>query len=322
MCSMPRAAVGDRWSQAPVPRAFRSPSASNVCGSCTSWRAPAPPTTSPGAPPCRSPRPRRHARGLHDVVERHEILRTVYTEDTDGAHQVLLDGDDARVPWNVEKVTAGEELRGRLERAARYGFDLATEIPIRATFFEQTSDDEHVLLLLLHHIACDGQSVEPLRRDLVTAYEARVHGVAPQWSALPVQYADYAVWQRQLLGNEDDPDSLAARQIGHWTEQLTELPAEIALPTDGPALRPPPTGVAASRSPCPQTPTPRPRLSRSETTPPSSPCSRLRWRCCCRGGRRGGRADRHTGVRARGGRRGGHGGSVHQQLGVADGCVG
>ncbi|WP_416969940.1 non-ribosomal peptide synthase/polyketide synthase [Streptomyces sp. 4F14] len=167
---------------------------------------------------------------LTDVVDRHETLRTVFTEDTEGAHQIVR--EDIEVPWHTETVTEAE-LPARLAAAARHAFDLTTELPIRATLL-QTTPHHHTLLLLLHHIAGDGESIDPLRRDFVQAYAARAAGEAPQWSPLPVQYADYALWQRELLGSEDTPDSLISRQIAYWTAQLADLPDEITLPTDRP----------------------------------------------------------------------------------------
>ncbi|UNT00820.1 amino acid adenylation domain-containing protein [Streptomyces tubbatahanensis] len=170
---------------------------------------------------------------LGDVVARHESLRTVFAEDTEGAHQVLLDPRTA-VPEFVVRPCTEAETAHALAEAARHSFDLGRDVPLRAVLFEQTPD-EHVLLLLLHHIACDGWSVRPLVRDLVAAYEARMTGDGgPRWSALPVQYADYALWQRELLGAEDDPESLVARQVAYWREQLADLPAEIVLPVDRP----------------------------------------------------------------------------------------
>ena len=77
--------------------------------------------------------------------------------------------------------------------------------------------DEHVLLLVLHHIAADGWSLAPLARDLGRCYAARRSGQAAELAALPVQYADYTLWQHRVLGSESDADSAIARQLSFWT---------------------------------------------------------------------------------------------------------
>ena len=91
------------------------------------------------------------------------------------------------------------------------------DIPLRANLFA-LAPEQHVLLLVLHHIAADGGSLAALARDLATAYAARRVGAAPAWTPLPVQYADYTLWQRTLLGAENDPDSRMAGQIAFWTD--------------------------------------------------------------------------------------------------------
>ncbi|MGW2387846.1 amino acid adenylation domain-containing protein, partial [Streptomyces sp. NPDC001658] len=174
-------------------------------------------------------------RALSDLVARHESLRTVFAEDAEGAYQVVRDAAEARPELTV--VEAGpREIEERLREAARRGFDLSAEsgeLPLRATLFE-VGEDEHVLLLLLHHIVSDAWSRAPLARDLATAYAARVTGAAPEWAPLPVQYADCSLWQRDVLGAEDDPDSEIARQLSYWTETLAGLPDQLELPYDRP----------------------------------------------------------------------------------------
>ncbi|MFE9860986.1 amino acid adenylation domain-containing protein, partial [Streptomyces sp. NPDC005780] len=169
---------------------------------------------------------------LADVVERHESLRTVFAGSDQGAYQVILDSESARPAFAVVPSSAAQ-LDDDLVAAARHGFDLTAEVPLRATLFA-LSPDEHVLLILVHHIAADGWSLSPLARDLTTAYTARTTGRAPSWAPLPVQYADFTLWQRDVLGSETDPTSPIAQQLAHWRDTLADLPAELELPTDRP----------------------------------------------------------------------------------------
>ena len=115
--------------------------------------------------------------------------------------------------------------------AARTGFDLAREPPLRVHLFA-LGESEHVVLLLLHHIAGDGWSLAPLLRDLGRFYEARCQGQAAAIAALPVQYADYTLWQHAVLGSEEDGESAIARQLSFWTSQLAGLPDQLDLPLD------------------------------------------------------------------------------------------
>uniref|UniRef100_UPI0025B739E2 condensation domain-containing protein n=1 Tax=Streptomyces sp. JHA26 TaxID=1917143 RepID=UPI0025B739E2 len=167
---------------------------------------------------------------LDDVVARHESLRTVFAESADGEpYQVLAD-----VRMDVPVVQVDEAgLLGALSAEAGRGFDLSVDAPLRVTLFDLPGD-EFVLLFVLHHIAGDGWSVAPLAGDFSTAYAARAEGRAPAWEPLPVQYADYTLWQREVLGSEEDPDSAIAAQLAYWREQLADAPQELMLPVDRP----------------------------------------------------------------------------------------
>ncbi|MET7410695.1 condensation domain-containing protein, partial [Streptomyces parvulus] len=170
---------------------------------------------------------------LNDVVIRHESLRTVFREFDDGGSAQVVLGTDV-VDVVLRRVTcSADELASALRDAGEYAFDLATDLPIRPTLFT-VGPDEHVLLLLVHHIASDGTSMGPLGRDLETAFRARLGGVAPGWSPLPVQYADYALWLHGLLGSEDDPSSLVNGQLDFWTKTLEGIPDQLELPYDRP----------------------------------------------------------------------------------------
>ncbi|MBX7550316.1 amino acid adenylation domain-containing protein [Streptomyces sp. tea 10] len=169
---------------------------------------------------------------LADVVARHEALRTVYPDTGAVACQQILDPGQARPALAVTEVDEAG-LDEAVAAAVRHTFDLTREIPLHAQLFA-VGDDVHVLAVVVHHIAADGWSLTPLRLDLATAYRARLAGHAPAWAPLPVQYADYALWQRQYLGAQDDPESTWSRQLGYWRDALEGLPERIALPVDRP----------------------------------------------------------------------------------------
>ncbi|MBU3871521.1 AMP-binding protein, partial [Streptomyces sp. 4503] len=168
---------------------------------------------------------------LGDVVARHESLRTVFAEDADGPYQVVRDAEAVQLAVvRTDETRLPAELLG----AARHAFDLRSEGPLRVWLFE-LGDDAYVLLVVAHHIASDAWSMGPLARDLTGAYAARVgSGGAPGWEPLPVQYADYSLWQREVLGAEDDPDSEITRQLAYWKATLADLPEELSLPFDRP----------------------------------------------------------------------------------------
>ncbi|WP_346842928.1 amino acid adenylation domain-containing protein, partial [Rhodococcus sp. A14] len=167
-----------------------------------------------------------------DVVERHETLRTVFPDGGDGPEQIVLPASDVSVTLQPVDVTE-TDLLGRMLAFASRGFDVTAETPIRATLF-RTSPTEHVLAISLHHIAADGWSFGPLGRDVMVAYAARADGHAPQWAPLEVQYADYSVWQREVLGSEDDAESVMSAQLGYWTHTLAGVPDALRLPFDRP----------------------------------------------------------------------------------------
>ncbi|WP_408637760.1 amino acid adenylation domain-containing protein [Nocardia bovistercoris] len=169
-----------------------------------------------------------------DIVARHETLRTLYPQSEDGPEQVVL--GTAQAAPTVEPITVGEdELFERIAEIAGAGFDVSVEVPLRIALFRVGGrSDEYVLLLVVHHIAADGWSLGALTRDVMAAYAARSQGTRPDWSPLPVQYADFALWQRALLGDSADPESLAAKQIDYWTGTLAGLPEESTLPLDRP----------------------------------------------------------------------------------------
>ncbi|MDJ0314395.1 non-ribosomal peptide synthetase [Arthrobacter sp. H35-D1] len=167
---------------------------------------------------------------VNDVVARHESLHTVFAFTGGEPEQHIIPVGEARVPLSAVQTTA-EHLDRVVRAESARGFDVTTELPLRAALF-QLSAREHVLLLTLHHIAADGWSLGPLARDLSTAYSARLGNTCPDFTPLPVQYADYALWQRAELGSEDDSESPLSRQLAFWKAELDGAPEELALPFD------------------------------------------------------------------------------------------
>jgi hypothetical protein len=159
---------------------------------------------------------------LGDLLARHDSLRTVFPETGGVPRQHIRGPDPADLPL-VRRPAAGDEWPELVAAAARHCFDLAAELPVRAELIE-AGPRVHVLVLVLHHIAGDGWSLGVLWRDLATAYAARLAGRAPGWPGLPVSYADYTWWQRELLGDPGDPGSLLARQLGYWRTALAGAP--------------------------------------------------------------------------------------------------
>ncbi|WP_410667634.1 non-ribosomal peptide synthase/polyketide synthase [Amycolatopsis sp. cmx-4-68] len=162
-------------------------------------------------------------RALDTLVARHESLRTTF-EAVDG-RGVQFVHEPHRVELPVEEFD--EET---MAQEARRPFDLRTGPLLRARLFRRAADD-HVLLLVLHHIVTDGWSSGVLATELDTCYAAYVRGEDPGLPPLPVQYADFAAWQRDYLGG-----SRLAGELDHWRDRLAGL-SPLELPTDRP--RPP-----------------------------------------------------------------------------------
>ncbi|MFC4377361.1 amino acid adenylation domain-containing protein [Nocardia halotolerans] len=177
-----------------------------------------------------------------DVLERHEALRTRFPADGPGAlpYQEIL--PVSAVLPNGLPIETCEDPRERVTRLLAGGFDVAERVPLRAALFtvpdtDPLAEEDHVLAVVVQHIIADGASLAPLARDLVIAYRARVEGRSPGWPPLPVQYADYALWQRAVLGDEHDENSIAARQLEFWRRTLADRSGIVELPHDHP--RPP-----------------------------------------------------------------------------------
>ncbi|MVU81573.1 amino acid adenylation domain-containing protein [Nocardia sp. ET3-3] len=170
---------------------------------------------------------------IDDVVARHETLRTTYPAGPDGRPHQHIHPAVAGSTRMTEIEVAAEDVDTALITLLSKGFDLTRETPLRVGIL-RIAPDRTVLTLAVHHIAADGWSMAPLARDVMYAFAARAAGTVPEWTPLPLQYADYALWQQELLGSDDDPDSLANRQLEFWRTTLSGLPEVHALPTDHP----------------------------------------------------------------------------------------
>ncbi|MGY5311816.1 condensation domain-containing protein, partial [Nocardia gipuzkoensis] len=168
------------------------------------------------------------------LITRHETLRTTFTEIDGTPFQHIHHPHEIHQPVSlVDLTTDPDDLDTVLSTETRHAFDLATEVPLRASIV-RTGPYNHTLILLLHHIAGDGWSMQPLFTDLAAAYTARRHNTAPDWTSLPVQYADYTLWQHEILGSDTDPASLISQQLEYWRAELAGLPDQLTLPTDRP----------------------------------------------------------------------------------------
>ncbi|MEV6069940.1 amino acid adenylation domain-containing protein [Nocardia sp. NPDC052001] len=174
---------------------------------------------------------------LTDVVERHEALRTSFPE-VDGVVRQRIAPVDTVVSGLVAETVAAQDVEDTLAEFGRASFDLAAAPPILVRLLRihdpKGVAEQHILAVLVHHVIADGLSLAPFARDLAAAYPARARSAAPQWTALPVQYADYTLWQREVLGAANDPESELSRQLGYWSRALAGLPVESGLPPHRP----------------------------------------------------------------------------------------
>ncbi len=174
-------------------------------------------------------------KSLQKIIQRHESLRTNFATVEGNPVQVikpesnwqltLVNGKDS------PKYREDQEIKKWLEIHSHQPFDLANDSLIRATLLK-LSDTEHFLLICLHHIVSDGWSMGVFIQELTTFYNAYTKGLEPLLPELPIQYADFAIWQREYLQGE-----IRQNQLNYWQKQLAAAPALLHLPTDRP--RPP-----------------------------------------------------------------------------------
>ncbi|MGC0419794.1 amino acid adenylation domain-containing protein, partial [Embleya sp. AB8] len=173
------------------------------------------------------------AAAVTDVVARHESLRTLVVEDADGTPEQRILAPEQAVPRFAVVDVAADVVEAATRAVVCEGFELDTELPLRTSVL-RVGPQEHVVVFVFHHIAADGASMAPFLRDLMAAYAARRRGSAPAWEPLAVQYRDYTLWQREVLGEEDDSESVSAEQLAYWRAELAKVPQPVQLPLDRP----------------------------------------------------------------------------------------
>ena len=171
-------------------------------------------------------------KAITEIVQRHEVLRTNFKTVNGTAVQVITPNLTVSLPQlDLQALTPEEksaEVQRLVKEEADKSFDLANDPLLRVTLLK-LSPEEHLLLLTIHHIVCDGWSIEVFFREITTHYEAFLIGTPSPLSALPIQYSDFAHWQRQWLQGE-----VLEKGLNYWKQQLAEIPPLLSLPTDRP----------------------------------------------------------------------------------------
>jgi len=175
------------------------------------------------------------ARTFQEILQRHEVLHTSFSAVGGQPVQKVVPLQEVRlpvldlqeIPWEKREA----EAKWLATAEARYPFNLA-DSPLMRMALLHLRVEEYVLLVTMHHIVSDGWSVRVLMQEMATLYEAFSSGLAAQLPPLPVQYADFAVWQREWLQGK-----VLENQLAYWKQQLQGMPAALRLPVDHP--RPP-----------------------------------------------------------------------------------
>ncbi|WP_225409747.1 non-ribosomal peptide synthase/polyketide synthase [Stigmatella hybrida] len=173
-------------------------------------------------------------RSLQEIVRRHEALRTTFRLEGGTPSQIVSEAAELtlkRIRLEGTPAEREQAVRGHYAEEASAPFDLANDVLLRAVLLE-LAEDQHVLVLTMHHIVSDGWSVGLLVKEVTALYEAFQQNQPSPLEALPLQYADYALWQRQWLQS-----GVLETQLDYWKKHLEGAPQALDLPTDRP--RPP-----------------------------------------------------------------------------------
>ncbi|MBL4673508.1 MAG: amino acid adenylation domain-containing protein, partial [Arenicella sp.] len=169
-------------------------------------------------------------RAFTQIIQRHETLRTVFSSRNGEAVQLIRSHFKFTLAeQDISGLSIAEQQQlvlAQLKLDADKVFDLEHDLMLRASYIRQSSD-EGVLLFNMHHIASDGWSAGVLVNEFTTIYKALHNGLTAVSEALPIQYVDYAHWQREYLQGE-----MALEQMSYWQAQLADLPPVHSLPLD------------------------------------------------------------------------------------------
>jgi len=165
---------------------------------------------------------------VNDLVARHESLRTTFVADAGEPVQVIAPTLQLKLERSMLNTADQQKIQQTLSAWSTETFDLRTGPLLKARLIELGPDD-HVLMLVIHHIVSDAWSLDVLQRELVAFYIARSNGTAAGLADLPIQFADYAVWQQGHINATE-----RERQLSYWQKQLAGIPPLLELPTDRP----------------------------------------------------------------------------------------
>ncbi len=167
-----------------------------------------------------------------EIVKRHETLRTSFGSEDGTPVQLIARHAEFRIPVvDLRGLPADQSMRATqrlITRDCQRSFDLK-QCPLMRATLVCLDDDDQVLILMMHHIIGDVWSVRIVMRELSTVYKAFASASLPSLQELPIQYADYAIWQREWLQGE-----VLSSQLAYWTDKLSDMPEELNLPTDRP----------------------------------------------------------------------------------------
>ncbi|MGI9290753.1 MAG: amino acid adenylation domain-containing protein, partial [Gammaproteobacteria bacterium] len=165
---------------------------------------------------------------LNELVARHESLRTTFVTRDGEAVQMVAQSMAVELSVKVMRGADDDEVGKHLTQLAAHNFDLSRG-PLFGARLLELDDEEHVLVILIHHIISDAWSMEIVYRELVALYAAALDQTSAGLPVLPVQYADYACWQQRMLDSENN-----VRQLDYWKSRLDDAPPRTELPTDRP----------------------------------------------------------------------------------------